>query len=95
MSSGACHFRNLLSGHSRGLGRCSIPQQKRHSKRESPYMRNMITGEAKAYVSSREFALDDLADIHRAMREARSATLVAATEEGLVGTPLPMLLDES
>jgi len=58
-------------------------------------MRNMITGEAKAYVSSREFALDDLADIHRAMREARSATLVAATEEGLVGTPLPTLLDES
>jgi transcriptional regulator len=41
------------------------------------------------------FRMDDTADIHRAMREARSATLVTATEEGLVGTTLPMLLDES
>ena len=41
------------------------------------------------------FRVDDVADIHRAMREARSATLVTATEEGLIGTPLPMTLDES
>lgn len=41
------------------------------------------------------FRVDDKADIHRTMREARSATLVTATEEGLVGTPLPMLLDGS
>jgi transcriptional regulator len=41
------------------------------------------------------FRIDDMADIHRTMREARSATLVTATEEGLIGTPLPMLLDES
>jgi transcriptional regulator len=41
------------------------------------------------------FRVDDMADIHRTIREARSATLVTATEEGLVGTPLPMLLDES
>lgn len=41
------------------------------------------------------FRLDDIADIHRAMRETRSATLVTATEEGLIGTTLPMLLDES
>ena len=41
------------------------------------------------------FRVDDMADIHRAMREARSATLVTATEEGLVGTTLPMLLEES
>lgn len=41
------------------------------------------------------FRVDDIADIHRAMRDARSATLVTATEEGLIGTPLPMLLDES
>ncbi len=41
------------------------------------------------------FCIDDLADIHRTMREARSATLVTATEQGLVGTPLPMLVDES
>jgi transcriptional regulator len=39
------------------------------------------------------FRVDDLADIHRTMREARSATLVTATEEGLIGTPLPMLVD--
>ena len=41
------------------------------------------------------FRVDDIADIHRAIRDARSATLVTATEEGLIGTPLPMLLDES
>lgn len=41
------------------------------------------------------FRVEDMADIHRTMREARSATLVTATDEGLVGTPLPMLLDES
>lgn len=41
------------------------------------------------------FRVDDMADIHRTMREARSATLVTATEQGLVGTPLPMLIDES
>lgn len=29
------------------------------------------------------------------MREARSATLVTAIEEGLIGTPVPMLLDET
>jgi transcriptional regulator len=40
------------------------------------------------------FRVDDVPDIHRAMREARSATLVTATEEGLIGTPLPILLDE-
>ena len=41
------------------------------------------------------FRVDDVADIHRTMREARSATLVTATEQGLIGTPLPMLVDES
>ncbi|MDQ8732169.1 FMN-binding negative transcriptional regulator [Bradyrhizobium sp. LHD-71] len=40
------------------------------------------------------FRVDDVADIHRAMREARSATLVTATEEGLIGTPLPIFVDE-
>jgi transcriptional regulator len=40
------------------------------------------------------FRLDDMADIHRAMREARSATLVTATEDGLIGTPMPMLLED-
>jgi transcriptional regulator len=40
------------------------------------------------------FRVDDLADIHRAICEARSATLVTATNEGLIGTPLPMLLNE-
>jgi transcriptional regulator len=41
------------------------------------------------------FRVDDMADIHRTMREARSATLVTATDEGLLGTPLPIILDES
>jgi transcriptional regulator len=40
------------------------------------------------------FRMDDLTEVHRMMREARSATLVTATAEGLVGTPLPMILDE-
>lgn len=41
------------------------------------------------------FRVDDIADVHRTMREARSATLVTATQEGLIGTPLPMLVSES
>ncbi|MFA5958557.1 FMN-binding negative transcriptional regulator [Hyphomicrobium sp.] len=41
------------------------------------------------------FRVDDVAEMHRVMREARLATLVTATEEGMIGTPLPMLLDES
>jgi len=41
------------------------------------------------------FRVEDNADVHQAMREARSATLVTATQEGLIGTPLPMLLSES
>ncbi len=41
------------------------------------------------------FRVDDLADVHRMMRELASATLVTATEQGLLGTPLPMLLDAS
>ncbi len=41
------------------------------------------------------FKLAELPDVHRAMREARSATLVTATAEGLIGTPLPMLVEGS
>lgn len=41
------------------------------------------------------FRVDDVTDIHVALREARSATLVTATEERLIGTLLPMLLDEA
>lgn len=41
------------------------------------------------------FRIDDVADMHRLMREARSATLVTATQEGLIGTPLPVLIAES
>jgi len=41
------------------------------------------------------FRVDDIADVHQTMREARPATLVTATQEGLIGTPLPMLLNES
>jgi transcriptional regulator len=38
------------------------------------------------------FREDDLAALHRTMREARLATLVIATADGLVATPLPLLL---
>lgn len=41
------------------------------------------------------FRVEDIAEIHRTMRKARSATLVTATEAGLIGTPVPMLLDET
>ena len=41
------------------------------------------------------FSLDEVADIHRVMSEARSATLVTATDQGLIGTPLPTLLEAS
>jgi transcriptional regulator len=40
------------------------------------------------------FRIDGNSEIYQAMREARSATLVTATEEGLIGTLLPMLLNE-
>jgi transcriptional regulator len=39
------------------------------------------------------FRDDDLASLHGAMRSTGLATLVTATAEGLVGTPLPLLLD--
>lgn len=39
------------------------------------------------------FRIADLADLHAAMREARAATLVTATTEGLIGTPLPTLIE--
>lgn len=41
------------------------------------------------------FQVVDIADLHRTMREARSATLITATPEGLVRTMLPVVLDES
>ncbi|OSI76149.1 FMN-binding negative transcriptional regulator [Bradyrhizobium canariense] len=40
------------------------------------------------------FQVVDIADLHRTMRAARSATLITATQEGLVGTMLPVVLDE-
>lgn len=39
------------------------------------------------------FREDDLAALHAAMRSARLATLVTATAEGLIATPLPLFLD--
>ena len=36
--------------------------------------------------------MEDLPDLHGAMRAARLATLVTATAEGLMATPLPLLL---
>jgi transcriptional regulator len=41
------------------------------------------------------FRLADMTDAHRAMREARSATLVTATDDGLIGTLVPTLLEAS
>jgi transcriptional regulator len=38
------------------------------------------------------FRMEDLSDIHKAMREARAATLVTATAGGLIGTPLPTMI---
>ncbi len=41
------------------------------------------------------FQEDDIASVHAAIRAARLATLITATKEGMVGTPLPMILDET
>jgi transcriptional regulator len=41
------------------------------------------------------FRDDDLASMHAAMRAARLANLVTATADGLMSTPLPLILDES
>ena len=41
------------------------------------------------------FAVDDVAALHASMRAARLANLVTATAEGLVASPLPLLLDET
>jgi transcriptional regulator len=38
------------------------------------------------------FRDDDLATLHGTMREARLANLITATEEGLVATPLPLMV---
>src|SRR5262249_27694182 len=39
------------------------------------------------------FQEEDITTVHAAIRAARLATLITATSEGLVGTPLPMILD--
>jgi transcriptional regulator len=41
------------------------------------------------------FKIDDLPAIHTAMRASRLATLVTATPDGLIATPLPLILDET
>ena len=41
------------------------------------------------------FKEDDPSELHRIMHEVRLATLVTATAEGLVATPLPLFLDEA
>lgn len=38
------------------------------------------------------FKMEDLADVHAAMRAARLATLVTTTADGLMATPLPLIL---
>lgn len=39
------------------------------------------------------FRVDDLPEIHATIRAARLATLVTATDQGMIGTPLPLFLD--
>ncbi|MHC2255971.1 transcriptional regulator [Bradyrhizobium embrapense] len=41
------------------------------------------------------FKIEQLGPIHAAMRSSRLATLVTATADGLIGTPLPLILDEN
>ena len=41
------------------------------------------------------FKIDELAAIHAAMRASRLATLVTATSDGLIATPLPLIVDET
>jgi transcriptional regulator len=41
------------------------------------------------------FKMDELGAIHAAMRASRLATLVTATADGLIGTPLPLILAEN
>ncbi|MBS7698407.1 MULTISPECIES: FMN-binding negative transcriptional regulator [unclassified Chelatococcus] len=41
------------------------------------------------------FREDDPVELRHIMREARLSTLVTATSEGLIATPLPLILDES
>jgi transcriptional regulator len=40
------------------------------------------------------FRDDDLPSIHRTMREARLANLVTATADGIIATPVPILVNE-
>ncbi|MGY4254773.1 transcriptional regulator [Bradyrhizobium sp. USDA 4516] len=41
------------------------------------------------------FKMDELGPIHAAMRASELATLVTATADGLIGTPLPLILNEN
>ncbi len=41
------------------------------------------------------FKMEELAAVHAAMRASRLATLVTATADGLIGTPLPLILCEN
>jgi transcriptional regulator len=41
------------------------------------------------------FREDDIADIHATIRAARLSSFVTATADGLIATPLPMILDET
>jgi len=46
------------------------------------------------YIPS-HFKLAELGSVHAAIHAARLASLVTATSEGLIATPLPMILDDS
>ncbi|TKV73362.1 FMN-binding negative transcriptional regulator [Bradyrhizobium elkanii] len=41
------------------------------------------------------FKMDELGPIHAAMRAAKLATLVTATADGLIATPLPLILNDN
>ncbi|OSJ34437.1 hypothetical protein BSZ19_12450 [Bradyrhizobium japonicum] len=73
----------------------SVIQHETHpsSNQESPGCRPGCRGASPMYTPP-AFRVVDIADLHRKMREARSATLITATHEGLVGAMLPVVLDE-
>lgn len=41
------------------------------------------------------FREDDPVELHRLIREARLSTLVTATQDGIMATPLPLIFDET
>src|SRR6516164_6086364 len=56
-----------------------------------PMVKVLFAGARPMYLPT-AFREDDLAALHQMMRDARLANLVTATDEGLIATPLPMIV---